>query len=611
MSEYRLSARFGSQKIFQTVLYPTADLTNEPSPAVDTDPDSSLFEREWYSDWAVYQSDGHRCTLCSLSANGAPIDLNLLQSQPFLMQYGLVRFEAQIINADGHTLSLVSNCCSALNSADNDNIEQMIRRIMSIREPVLSLLRWPSRTVEEDSRYPRNECYSMLSGLSSRSDAAGSLSSLNGIIEAYRRNAPYFRAKPEYTIQKSTVPVPFHRVRALSRDSMIWSVRTGSMHALPENHAGGIQVGNKNYIPRETLTEIASRDHHIYENLMIIGFLDTVCRQLQTTQWTEHANSRDQGFHILRMILFPETRHTSESLSVIEDLRKQYQRSLRLEERRIPKVLSLPKQTKRFQEIAPYRDIYQHMYEWFRGGNALDWGDGAIFKGRLADTIYEYFCWQELLNLFSTKGFKKAKPSVRTGYRGNRIKPPFSNIVFLQKEQTAVTLYFDPWIPSVAQGARPMHGLTLVRTDTVTPGKGCSPDLLIKVEQNGHTAYAVLDAKFRDMERLFARRKPQNAIICAMEECLQKYYINLSGCDSLYRPIKMVWLLQGRCIPAGDSVSPRNHRSIGKGDSDAALEHYPNEFFRDLSWGAMPLNSENTAEWANHFWSVFSSTMLQ
>ena len=90
---------------------------------------------------------------------------------------------------------------------------------------------------------------------------------------------------------------------------------------------------------------------------------------------------------ILRMILYPNTQPTPESLSEIETIRRQYQHSLRLEERKIPRILGLPAQAKRFQELQPYHDIYQKIYAWFRGGNTLNWGDGAVFKGRLADKI--------------------------------------------------------------------------------------------------------------------------------------------------------------------------------------------------------------------------------
>ncbi len=614
MAEYRLLAHYGEQKLFQTPLYIDTKTheQQEPDATIDPSGDSALYEREWYANWSVWDDDGVSYPLCGLSANGTMIDLHLPSSQPFLMQYGFVRFRAEIVDADGNRQILYSKFCSALNSADNENIEQMIRRITAIREPVLNMLRWPSRIVDADTTQPQHDsgCYSMINGLSSHSDTVNSPSTLSNIIEAYQRNAPYFRAKPEHTIRKNTVPVPFHRVRALSRDSMIWSVRTGNLHPLPPDYQNGIPIGDTRYMPRETLTETTVKDNHIYENLILIGFLDTVRRQLKNTEWMEQNNSDAMGFHILRMVLYPEAQHTSESLALIEDLRKQYQHSLRLAERNIPKVLSLPKQTKRFQEIPPYRDIYQRIYEWFCGGSTVDWGDGAIFKGRLADTIYEYFCWQELLHLFAQNGFQQYKPSIRTGYHGHRPKPPFSNIVFLRKEQTRVTLYFDPWIPTVRQGATPMYGISLVRTDTILPEKGYSPDFLIKVERGDESAYAILDAKFRDMARLFPQWKPLDSTLCAMEESLQKYYINLSAEDTLLRPIKMIWLLQGRCVPAEKMQDSYTIRTIQKGDPQAKLDYYPETFFQHLSWGAMPLHAQNTSEWANQFWTVFSATML-
>lgn len=608
MSDFFLTASCRSGPPFRAALFEEVKASDKTSVHELMDPgdDSALFEREWYSDWKVMTEDGHTCSLNKLYANGMKIDLRESSSQPFLMQYGLVQFQVEILDETGTKQTLWSKYCSALNSTDSGNIERMIKRIADIEDPVKSLLRWPSRSPHEDRTYQGGdeERYSMLTGFTTMESpgAKGSPSVVQDIIDIYHKNAGYFRARPEYTIRKEPTPVPYHCVKKLSRDSMLWSVRTGNMQKLPAGSGGGIPVGNDRYMPRETLTEQSVKDHHIYENQIVIGFLDTVCRELKDRDWMEQKGRTDEGFDILRMILYPDTQPTPESLSEIETIRRQYQHSLRLEERRIPRVLSLPAQTKRFQEIQPYHDIYQKIYAWFRGGNTLGWGEGAIFKGRLADKIYEYYCWQELLRVFTNKGFYKSKASVCTGYNGKRPRPPFSNIVHLQRGQTKITLYFDPWIPISKKRQKAPHGITLVRTAWEPGQDGYSPDFLIKVEKDGTVSYAVLDAKFRDMQNLFRHWNPDD--MSAMEESLQKYYINLSDRERLYRPVRMLWLLQGRLDAEDGSTS----QAVEKGDPEAKLDYYPDSYFDSLAWGAVPLNPENVTEWAIHFWSIFETT---
>lgn len=125
---------------------------------------------------------------------------------------------------------------------------------------------------------------------------------------------------------------------------------------------------------------------------------------------------------------------------------------------------------------------------------------------------------------------------------------------------------------------------------------------MIKVEKDGIVSYAVLDAKFRDMQNLF--RYWDSEAMSAMEESLQKYYINLSDRERLYRPVRMLWLLQGRL----DGEDGTTCQAVEKGDPQAKLEYYPDSYFDFLSWGAVPLNPENATEWAIHFWSVFETT---
>ena len=614
MPDYILTARYGTNKTFRTALYTHVKSPDQVDIETLVDPDerSELFEREWYSDWTVSCSDGGECTVRSIYVNDAEISLET--SQPFLLQYGFVQFRVTV-EAHGSAVVLSSKYCSAMNSTDSGNIRQMIQRISDIKDPVLNLLRWPSRSPEEDfQQQAKNpEKYSMISGNISSGESRSSGSATREIVALYSKYAGFFRARPEFTVQKRTVPAPYHRVKLLSRDSMMWSVRTGNMHRIPSpSQSGGIMINGSSYLPAETLTETTVKDYQIYENQVIIGFLDTVVRQLSEEAWIRrkgcHGDIDFTGFDILRMILYPENVPQQDSLPQIQSIRRQYQQSLRIEERNIPRLLSPPVQTKRFQEIQPYHEIYQKIYEWFRKESSWNLGAGAIFKGHLADKLYEYYCWQELLQLFSQKGYGKEKASVRTNYSGNRPKPPFSNIVFLKNGQTHITLYYDPWIPICKNDAQPQHGISLVRTDLsslLKNSRGYSPDFLIKVEKDRRVCYAVLDAKFRDMKHLFAAGKPADAPICAMEEALQKYYIKLSDRERLDRPIKMVWLLQGRSDSEGT-----NSQVIEKGDREATLAYYPESFFKNLSWGAISLNSQNSSEWAQHFWNVFRTAML-
>lgn len=617
MSEYILTARCGSGMLFRTELFEQVKTTEQADmyELIDSGTDSALYEREWYSGWAVSSESGAAgCCLRRLYANGTEITLNGVPAQPFLMLYGFVQFQAEVTDAAGVSHFWKSKYCSALNSTDSRNIEQMIQQIVQIDDSVKNMLRWPSRSPQNDFAYREQEDtkYSMLTGFTFDQSHGknGVPSVVHDIIAVYQKNAGYFRAKPEYTIRKEPTPVPYHYVKKLSRNSMLWSVKTGNLHKLPADSAVGIPIGTDRYMPRETLTEYSVKDLHIYENQVVIGFLDTVSRELKNQYWMEQKGNNDQGFDILRMILYPDAQFPPESLAEIERIRMQYQHSLQLEERTIPHVLSLPVQTKRFQEIPPYHEIYQQIYTWFRSGNSLTWGEGALFKGRLADKIYEYYCWLELLRTFSSKGFYKSRASLHTEYHGQRSRPPFSNIVFLQREQTNITLYYDPWIPNSHSNQKDLYGISLVRTVWEPGQEGYSPDFLIKVEKENHVSYAILDAKFRDMKKLFERNYQENDRMSVMEKCLQKYYINLSDQEHLCRPIKMLWLLQGRVVGGNAEDELKNSRSIEKGDANAKLDYYPNSYFNSLVWGAVPLNPQSANKWASHFWSVFEREFL-
>ena len=618
--KYRLTAsctQFGHPN-FSVELYESLSRlsSDDLSDLLEADKRSVLFEQGAYSQWRLI-ADQTPCIVQELSANGVPLD-PAQEAKPFLLEFGFVQFSAVISHPlTGKKQKLVSKYCPALNSADTDNIKSMVDQLLQIREPSLQRwLDWPSQYPDQEPRpsSQRQEKYSMLTGSfqASAADVPWNPSSVPQILETYRKHCAYFALKAEFTVQKHAIPAPFYRVKQIGRESMGWTVRNGRLRQIPSDVNQGIKIGAHQYMPSETLTEASLHDRHIYENLVIVGFLDTIRRKLLEHKFLGQKSQGNEGFHLLQLILYPEASYAEDSLEELEALRRQYIHALHLEERRISPVNSLPRQTKRFLEILPYRDLYHCISEWFQHSATLKVGNGAIFKGRLADVLYEYFCWLQLLRLFQRNGYQKQAPSERTSYGGLRPLPPFSNIIHLKKpgDPTQITLYFDPWIPCLDRRHTEDHGITLRRISRASAHDyaGYSPDFLIKVERAGkQPRYAILDAKFRSMKALFSASDPD---LCPMEDALYKYYLDISEKNHATRPISMVWLLQGRMLSGSEEERPLFAKRVSGSHPDVELPHFPSDYFGKLSWGAHSLNSQNTSEWSVSFWADFKQNML-
>ncbi len=561
-----------------------------------------LHEKRKYTEWTVTPW-GEEWTFCDLTANGVKLKET---NQPFLLQYGFVQFTAVIMKKDGSTQTLRSKYCSAFQTDETENLKKMTQEILKIREKhVWDMLRWPSPRPgnQQKGREEEPETYSMISGALQQGEGADSTHlPLKRVLDTYRKHSGYFKVRPEYTIRKRPVATPFHRVKALTNDSMAWSARNGSLRKV---ETGGIQVRGQRYLPMETLSEVAERDYHIYENRVILGFLDTVVQKINEKEDLKKA----EEFDILRMIFSSEEAGWDEDgVFQAETLRRQYQRALNLEKRKIPRVNNVPKQTKRFQEILPYREIYRCIYEWFHQGTSWGFDDNSVFRGNLANTLYEYFCWLQLLQVFWGNGYRRCRDSRRTDY-GDAIKkkPPFSNIVYLEKEQTAVTLYFEPRISTWKGSAIARDcGISLIRTAMDRDKEKhfresfWTPDFLIRVEQNGRVEFGVLDAKFRSIDML-QRGNSFGGTLSAMEESLYKYYLTTSDAEKLTHPVRMLWLLQGRA-ELDREENQTECEIVEKKTVIESVQYFPKTYFENLSVGILSMNSYNSEAAKNRLW---------
>lgn len=575
----------------------------EKAPLKDLlEPGVKLHEKRTYTGWAITPWEPEWSS-CTLTANG----VNLREEEkPFLLQYGFVQFEVAITCKDGSLRTLRSKYCSAFQTEETENLKKMVQQIMDIEEPVWDLMRWPSPQPNEEP--PKLEetqkRYSMLSGALQKGEGAdNSHLPLRRVLDTYKKHSGYFKVRPEHTIRRRLVATPFYRVKALSRESMLWSAQQGSLRKV---ESGGIQVGEQRYLPMETLSEVAERDYNIYENRVILGFLDTVIRKIKEK---ENLSGREE-FDILRTIFFPrEAGWDTRGATEVEDLRRRYQRALKLEERKVPRVNNVPKQTKRFQEILPYRELYRCIYDWFRKGTSWSFDDNTVFRGNLADTLFEYFCWKQILQLFLEKGYRRCRDSKRTDYGdSNNTKPPFSNVVYMEKEGTEVTLYYEPRISTWKNSAVAQEcGVSLIRTAMDRDREHhfrdnfWTPDFMIRVEKDGRVEYGILDAKFRSSEMLL-RSNNFGGTLSAMEECLYKYYLTISDVERLEHPVRMMWLLQGR---AGERGREASFEPTEKQQIVDRLEYFPQSFFDNLSFGVLPMNGFDSSAAPERLWEEF------
>jgi hypothetical protein len=240
-------------------------------------------------------------------------------------------------------------------------------------------------------------------------------------------------------------------------------------------------------------------------------------------------------------------------------------------------LTGIPKKTKVFQEVQPYRHIFEQIMEWYRFGEFKLLKENLIFNIKTMDVLFEYYCLYKLLLMLKDAGFSEPKNGEASStyyvYKpaSYLYQCDIANTYFFQRESTRITLYYQPVIrPDAFE-----NNITLYRT---TSQQDCyTPDFMLKIEhEQAGISYFIIDAKYSTGEVI---KKYY------MNKTLLKYSCQLSGIEK--QAVKMVWLFYGRTDSRLDKNSIEHTLHEKYHNSPLAEKYKP-----DISYAILPVNSK-------------------
>ncbi|MFI3174322.1 MAG: DUF2357 domain-containing protein [Bacillota bacterium] len=199
------------------------------------------------------------------------------------------------------------------------------------------------------------------------------------------------------------------------------------------NEPVGISVNNQYYIPEKTLLSRLEFTANIYENQIIVQFLNTLVAHVQkrTSSFAPKKSEEEQkkmkkqiqvepktGYHPMIGILTLYRELDSEFhkkvfskiLDRLQTLQKKYKGILVQTDSYLNQM---PQPTNIFLEIYHYKVIYSDIVSWFSKSMG-DKVDGEDFQFCSADRIYEYYCLirmkQELAEICKEKSELELEP---------------------------------------------------------------------------------------------------------------------------------------------------------------------------------------------------------
>ncbi|MDR0562582.1 MAG: DUF2357 domain-containing protein [Spirochaetaceae bacterium] len=474
------------------------------------------------------------------------------EGQPFLLQYDLVRLSLCIETASDSTDAEYSYYtsdylpCLSKFSDNAENKEAILKALFEFDDDRISDLMFPAQSAQTGPN-------TFLQGgwqKNSYKSLGSYIQMIETVCRCYEQNYPSFKNNVKHTIAKRSSMESYRNIRNITTSSLQWLFQN-SEQLTPVDGTTAVQLHNRYYMPYQMRIEKSIKSFDIYENRIVLGFLQLVYNHARyiESQLKNDIESEDKLVNKLqqmerdgmRMSVIPVKRIQIQNNRVqiqvlqrliltIEKQYPKYQEILRCFEQRLT---GIPQKTKIFQEVQPYRHIFEQIMEWYRFGEFRLLKENLIFNIKTMDTLFEYYCLYKLLLMLQDAGFLSDKTTSAYHTYKPTLYPyqcDIANTYQFQKDGIRITLYYQPVIRS--DGFE--NNITLYRT---TSFHDCyTPDFMFKIEIPQEDArYVIMDAKYSTSETI---RKYY------IDKTIIKYSCQVSGKEG--NTVKLVWLLQGR-----------------------------------------------------------------
>lgn len=381
------------------------------------------------------------------------------------------------------------------------NIEKMIEEISNMQAGLLEIC----FTHYSKSRKARG----MTKGI-----ANNSISSIieihRSIVLKLRTQYPYFRNNSKNIIVENEMMVDINKVRQFGLNESIWISKHPEM--LKECKCDTtIKFGNKNFIPEKIISSVKENSYDIYENQLILGFIEDLINSTLNINRYIHdniikklisslTNSKDllDSYEIPSNIRVKLLVAKYEKLSVeISSLTSDYQKLL-IQYKNIFKTIkkinfTSPRFTPVFRNILHYRTLFQSMDIWWENYRTYSIA-GLEYMMRLKQLskIYEYYCLLKLIIGIQSLGYTLNENFKEEDSIFDLVSGEISSYSFINESMgVKLTLYYEPKISGSHAENTEFDDLYVLKSRS----SYLTPDYLLKFQYNGEVRYGILDAK--------------------------------------------------------------------------------------------------------------------
>lgn len=370
---------------------------------------------------------------------------------------------------------------------------------------------------------------------------------IDDIITIYDENCGYFSNHKKSSVEQIPAIVDVKSMHKINQDSLIW-IASNPDNLISSHKQDGINVNEKKYIPAKVKTQISRYSYNVYENKVVLGFLNSVIKyiedqlvgfereMLELESIPESIVTQLPNTHELtgRCIFIYYKGVVEKFLQKRNLLQEIYNKYVRILECEPELVYNTPKLTNTFKQVYHYRLCYECMVKWYEAGDySLDYLN-YLFKLKTLSRIFEYYCLIKMQSALSKCGYSFIE-SERIVYDLENDNEEINNKYVFSGRGQEVTLLYEPtiWTSKMNQS------INLYSTGyNFSKGKwnDCwTPDFVIKISTGIKEYYYILDAKYSNEQNVKKRYMPELVLkYSAQIASKNKSFSDVIGVGAIY-----------------------------------------------------------------------------
>ncbi|MHB9293269.1 hypothetical protein Holit_02390 [Hollandina sp. SP2] len=515
------------------------------------------------------------------------------EGRPFLLHYDLVQLALKV--QDDECFRLYTSdyvLCLSKHGANTENIEDIITYLAEFNDDTINTWMFSPTSGLDRERFFSEGTEQARQRKASYKSLSAYIQLLRSIHTCYKENYPAFKSGAKHRIVKHDSLQSYDQVKSISRRSLQWLYQNPGELAATEIPTA-LQIQGRHYLPYRMRIEKTTKSFDIYENRVVAGFLLLVCNNvkgvkekvsiqlaeeyqvLHKLQWLEREGFRAPIIRIKQIQADRNQILLNTLHELLLNLAGQYAKYRDILPCSDTPFLGIPKKTKVFQEVRPYRQVFEQILQWYHFGEFTPVKETLIGNAKTLDKLFEYYCLCRLLVLLKDAGFTETGEVSRsfTYHAQEQGNGELANTYLLRRGELLLTLYYQP----VISADRFENDISLYRT-TTTDGF-YTPDFMVKLQihRASHSSYLIFDAKYSSRWSIKQYYMDREII---------KYGCQLSDREA-GQSIKMVWLLQGRI---DDTAHIERYHS-----SPLAQQYKP-----AISYGIIKMNTKTDT--LEHLW---------